>query len=88
MKLNLFKTPKEKLKENFCQKLEALHIKKDSDQLDFILENLDHSDRFTRFAARIALENQDYNLWKDKIKEDNTSLKTIVLALFYSQIWR
>ncbi|MET2986101.1 hypothetical protein [Aureibaculum conchae] len=70
-----------KREREFRQKLEALHAKKDADQLDFILENLDHSDRFTRFAARVALENQDYNLWKDKIKEDNTSLKTIVLAL-------
>lgn len=70
----------------FRQKLELLHSKKSPDQIDFILDNLDHSDRFTRFSARIALENQDYQLWKDKIEKEGSSLKTILFSLSVARI--
>jgi len=70
----------------FRHKLEVLHTEKSPNQIDFILDNLEHSDRYTRFAARIALENQDYELWKDKLEQDGSSLKTILLSLSIARI--
>ena len=33
--------------------------------LDLILANIGHEDRFIRYAARVALENQPINTWRD-----------------------
>ncbi|WP_181938092.1 MULTISPECIES: c-type cytochrome [unclassified Arenibacter] len=63
------------------KELEVLHLQRAADKMDFILENLDHPDRFTRFAARIAMENQEYELWKDEITNKTPPLKTIALAI-------
>ncbi|MCM4167123.1 heme-binding protein [Arenibacter sp. H213] len=66
---------------NLRRELEVLHEQKAADKIDFIIENLDHPDRFTRFAARIAMENQDYSIWKNEIYNSKSPLKTIVLAI-------
>ncbi len=63
------------------KELEVLHTKKDASKIDFILSNIDHEDRFTRFAARTALEQQDYNLWKNEINKNKSHNSTIALSI-------
>lgn len=46
--------------------LEAFHGNATGD-IDFILEHLGHEDRFVRYAARIALESQPVERWKDRV---------------------
>jgi putative heme-binding domain-containing protein len=46
--------------------LEALHGKKDPRAIDFAWPHLDSEDRFIRYAARIAIEWQDVDLWKKR----------------------
>ena len=50
------------------RKLEAFHHKGSAsvDDLPYILEHLSHPDRFIRYAARVALENQPAGLWQDQ----------------------
>ena len=63
------------------KELEVYHLKKDQSKINFILENIDHADRVTRFSARIAMENQDYSLWKKEIANSSSIVKTIALAI-------
>lgn len=46
-------------------RLEAFHGNSNGD-LDFIMANIGHEDRFIRYAARVALENQPISKWRDK----------------------
>ncbi len=46
------------------RKLEAFHGKKDPQAVRIAWPHLNHSDRFVRFAARIAIEHQDVESWK------------------------
>ncbi len=46
--------------------LEAFHGNGQGN-LDVILQNLGHQDRFIRYAARIALESQGIDLWRSKV---------------------
>ncbi len=46
--------------------LESLHTRRDPAAFDFAWQNLNHADRYIRFAARVALENQDPNGWKKR----------------------
>lgn len=63
------------------KELEALHQKSSPDKVSFILGHLDNEDRFIRYAARVALEHQDFNLWNAEISKESSPLKTIGLAL-------
>lgn len=45
------------------QRLESYHGKTGGD-IDFIVSQLGHDDRFIRFAARVALENQPVDQWR------------------------
>ncbi|WP_246146370.1 c-type cytochrome [Rubripirellula lacrimiformis] len=48
--------------------LEALHVGDVSaDSIPMMLENLSHEDRAIRFAARIALEHQPVQRWRDQV---------------------
>lgn len=49
----------------------------------FILPQLGHSDRFIRYAARVALEHQDPKLWQDRVlaERDPLALLTGCVAL-------
>ena len=40
------------------KKIETFQTKKDANQIDFLVENLDHADRYIRFSSRVALENK------------------------------
>jgi putative heme-binding domain-containing protein len=57
------------------RKLEAFHQKGSAagDDLHFILEQLGHADRFIRYAARVAMENQPAELWQDKVLNLSTT---------------
>lgn len=68
------------------KKLEALHLKKDPSQLDFIIDQLDHKDRFVRFAARIALENQGIGNWRDKINGRTTFQQDVAFGLAIARL--
>jgi len=63
--------------------LEAFHGKKDPAAIGFAWRHLDSDDRFIRYAARIAIEAQDVNLWQDRaLKEKKTEAAlTALLAL-------
>jgi putative heme-binding domain-containing protein len=63
------------------KELEVYHLEKDQGKINFILENIGHADRVTRFSARIALENQDYSLWKNEIENSSSTLETIALSI-------
>ncbi|MEQ6120197.1 heme-binding protein [Reichenbachiella sp. MALMAid0571] len=79
--LTLTENEEGKAERSLRKKLEALHVKKDASQIGFIIENLDHADRFSRFAARVAMEHQDYDLWKNEINKKVTSLKAVALSI-------
>src|SRR6185436_18493295 len=63
--------------------LEAFHGKKDPAAIDAAWPHLNSNDRFIRYAARIAVEAQDVNLWQERaLKEQNTEGSlTALLAL-------
>ncbi len=48
------------------RRLERFHGMKDSTAIDEAWPHLGHRDRFIRFAARIAIEHQDVNLWQER----------------------
>ena len=63
-------------------KLEAMHGSSGGD-LDFIFANLGHSDRFIRYAARIALEFQPIDSWRQRAlsETDTRAAITALMAL-------
>lgn len=65
------------------QSIEVYHTKESTAGIELAWENLNHSDRFIRYAARIALEHQPTNQWElrffratdtDKIIQSGISL--------------
>ncbi len=50
-------------------KLESFHIRQDDPKpaVEFALPALAHSDRYIRYAARIALEHQPVSAWQDRV---------------------
>ena len=48
------------------QSLEGYHFKEDPKAVDFAWPYLKHEDRFIRYAARVAVENQPVNQWSEK----------------------
>jgi putative heme-binding domain-containing protein len=64
-------------------KLEAFHGKQNPKAVDFAWPYLDSDDRFIRYAARIAIESQPVEEWKDRaILETRTNAAlTALLAL-------
>lgn len=64
------------------KRLESFHRNGDAD-LEMIWSHLDHSDRFIRYAARIALEHRPVDAWRAKaIAETNPrSAVTALMAL-------
>lgn len=66
------------------KQLESFHNTDQSVDLNLIWENLNHEDRFIKYAARIALEHQPTNQWKSKMSTetdaDRIIQSTIALA--------
>ena len=56
--------PREAQLRTLRRQLEAFHGRSDGD-LKLIVAHLGHSDRFIRYAARVALENQPFANWRD-----------------------
>lgn len=65
------------------QQLEGFHNKAQGVDLDLIWKNLNHEDRFIKYAARIALEHQSSTKWKTKLvqEEDADRIMQAVIAL-------
>jgi putative heme-binding domain-containing protein len=68
---------------NLRRQIEAFHGHKDPKAIDFVWPHLGSSDRFIRYAARIALESQDTETWANRaLEERNTQAGlTALLAL-------
>jgi len=49
------------------KRLEGFHGRRDTNAVKAAFKHLDHGDRFIRYAARIALENQPVSEWEKKI---------------------
>ncbi len=64
-------------------RLETYHRQVDAAAIDFIWGHLANDDPWIRFAARIALENQPLNAWRNRIEEteDSLGLHAALLAL-------
>ncbi len=63
------------------KKIETFQTKKDANQIDFLVENLDHADRYIRFSSRVALENQEIDIWKHYVIEGDSALRKIAVAI-------
>ena len=62
-------------------KLEKFHGKANPRAVAAVWPYLDHPDRFTRFAARVALEFQDVDSWRDKALDEPSPWKAIPALL-------
>jgi putative heme-binding domain-containing protein len=67
------------------RQLEALHRPgpRDGKAQELIFSNLNHADRFIRYAARVALEHMDAKLWQDRVftLQDRQSVISAAIAL-------
>jgi len=63
--------------------LEQYHGKTDPKAVDFAWPYLKHNDRFIRFAARVAIQNQPVSQWQDKAlaEKDPQTLTQATIAL-------
>jgi putative heme-binding domain-containing protein len=65
--------------------LEGLHVRSEepTDVIDMVWDNLDHADRFIRYAARIAIEHQPVDVWQERALEETrpNALLTAAVAL-------
>jgi len=64
--------------------LEAFHGKQDPKAIEAAWPHLAHADRLVRFAARIAIEHQPLDSWKDKAlneKDPRTSLLALMALI-------
>ncbi|MGK2864177.1 MAG: c-type cytochrome, partial [Chitinophagaceae bacterium] len=84
------KEPAEKLEEvnlneeqKIRRKLEEYHGQVNSGAVEYAWPYLKHADRFIRFAARIAIENQPLNQWQEKAlnEKDPVILTQAMIAL-------
>ncbi len=62
------------------QELEHFHVEESREGLDLALAHLDHPDRFIRFAARVALENQPLFQWEESALSNKTPAGLLALA--------
>lgn len=60
--------------------------KQTSEAAEIIWPYLADDDRFVRYAARVALENQDLDVWKSNLKSEENPITLIQLALVVSRI--
>ena len=64
-------------------RLEAFHGRKDPGAVEAAWPYLGHSDRYIRFAARVAIEHQDPKTWQDRALKETDPAKALgaLLAL-------
>src|SRR5439155_21055120 len=61
--------------------LESFHGRRDPSAISFAWPHLNSTDRFIRYAARVAIESQDVRLWQDKAlaeKQPTASINALV----------
>jgi putative heme-binding domain-containing protein len=65
------------------RQLESYHRRVAAPPIDLLWSNLGHADRHIRYAARVALENQDVKRWQERIvkEQDPDTLITASIAL-------
>ena len=61
--------------------LEAFHGRKDPKAVEVAWPYLGHSDRFVRWAARVAIEFQDPSTWREKALAEASSPEAALNAL-------
>jgi putative heme-binding domain-containing protein len=62
-------------------KLEVFHVKKDPAAIALAWPDLNSADRALRFAARVAIENQDIATWQDKALAETKTNAVIQLMM-------
>jgi len=69
--------------QKILRKLEEYHGRPTTGAIDFAWPYLKHNDRFIRFAARIAVENQPVSQWQEKAlnEKDPVILTQVMIAL-------
>ena len=73
------------------RELESFHERNPGPEgLELAWQNLDHEDRFVQYAARIALEHQPLESWRDKVPSEKKSSQEnpSQFGLGSSGIWR
>lgn len=68
------------------QKLEVFHQSDVPADLSFIWKNLSHSDRFIRYAARIALEHQNPSKWTNRYINERDPIAVIQASLALARL--
>ena len=63
------------------RRLEQFHGRQDSRALDESWRYLEHPDRAIRYAARIAVEHQPLELWRERALQENRSWAVIQVAI-------
>ncbi len=63
------------------QSLEKYHKKQSEEAIPLAWRNLDHEDRFIRYAARIALEHQPTEQWSNKLFTEKVPIKIIEASM-------
>lgn len=63
------------------RKLEKSHVAGSDFSVDMLWGNLDHEDRFIRYAARIGLEHQSPEKWATRIEGESSTQKVLEAAL-------
>lgn len=61
--------------------LESFHMKHLPEAIDKAWPNLNHPDRFIRYAARVAIEHQEVELWQDRATAERDPVKSIEACL-------
>lgn len=70
-----------KKERNLRHKIEVFQLKKDVNQIDFLIKHLNNEDRHIRYSSRVALEQQDIDSWKSRIEAEENYLRKITLAI-------
>jgi len=67
-------------------KLEAFHGHKDAKAVETAWPYLGHADRFIRYAARVAVEWQDVDTWRDKALAERDPAKAVPALLALARV--
>ncbi|MCA8998540.1 MAG: c-type cytochrome, partial [Planctomycetaceae bacterium] len=68
------------------RELEELHVEVAPQKISFIAEHLASSDRWIRFAARVALENQPVDQWKSLIEAATNEQTRLTASLALARV--
>lgn len=68
------------------RKLETFHGQQHPDALKEAWPHLDHSDRFIRWAARVAIEHQPADTWTDKALHERNPAKQVEALLALTRV--